>query len=218
MIARGVMNFSKNLDKEVESVPSSIFHQAQSYWDNRFKEIRKMNGKENPFKLHQELGDIMLANVLIVRDNKGLEKAVYAIEDIQKRFQDVKCVDTQDWANPVPSFINQLSCMIELSKVVTKGALMRDEFRGAHYKPEFDLKQPANFDPHEYIDYLEQKNYGEVSKESFPAEHLDYMKRFEENNKKWLKTTIAEHKNGKPEISYEEINTVLVTPRPRKYD
>ena len=218
MIARGVMNFSKNLNKEMESIPSSIFDQARSYWDSRFKEIRKMNGKENPFKLHQELGDIMLANVLIVRDNKGLEKAVYAIEDIQKRFQDVKCVDTQDWANPVPSFINQLSCMIELSKVVTKGALMRDEFRGAHYKPEFDLKQPANFDPHEYIDYLEQKNYGEVSKESFPAEHLDYMKRFEENNKKWLKTTIAKHKNGKPEISYEEINTVLVTPRPRKYD
>jgi succinate dehydrogenase / fumarate reductase flavoprotein subunit len=44
------------------------------------------------------------------------------------------------------------------------------------------------------------------------------MKRFEENNKNWLKSTIAEYKNDKPEISYEPVDTSIVTPRPRKYD
>ena len=83
--------------------------------------------------------------------------------------------------------------MIELSRVITKGALMRDEFRGAHYKPEFDLKQPSKFDPHEYIDYLEKKNYGEVSEDSFPEGHLDYMKRFEANNNNWLKAVDSRH-------------------------
>ena len=95
---------------------------------------------------------------------------------------------------------------------------MRDEFRGAHYKPEFDLKQPSKFDPNEYIDYLEKKNDGEVPENAFPKGHLDYMKRFEANNKNWLKSTIAEYKNDKPEISYEPVDTSIVTPRPRKYD
>jgi domain. len=50
------------------------------------------------------------------------------------------------------------------------------------------------------------------------------MKRFAENNEKWLKTTIAEYKNGTsgseggPEISYEDVDTSLISPRPRKYN
>ena len=108
--------------------------------------------------------------------------------------------------------------MIQLSKIITKGALMRDEFRGAHYKPDFDLKQPKNFDPHEYIDYLERSHYEEVKESDFPPGHLDYMKRYQANNDKWLKTTIAQFKNDEPEITYEDVNTSLMTPRPRKYD
>ncbi len=218
MMARGIMNYVDSLEKSVDDIPSTIFDDARSHWKNRFNDIKNMNGSENPHKLHQELGNIMLANVLIVRDNKSLEKASHAIEDIETRFKDVKCLDTTDWANPSPSFINQLYCMIHLSKIITKGALMRDEFRGSHYKPDFDLNQPKDFDPHEYIDYLEQKQYGEVTEEKFPSGHLDYMKRFQDNNEKWLKTTVAQYKNNQPEITYEEVNTSLVTPRPRKYD
>ena len=177
-----------------------------------------MNGQENPYQLHQDLGEIMLANVLIVRENQSLEKAIHAIDDIEGRFKDVKCTDTTDWSNPSPSFINQLYCMIHLSKIIAKGALKRDEFRGSHYKQDFDLEQPKDFDPHEYIDYLEEKQYGDISEDKFPPGHLDYMKRFEENNVKWLKTTVAQFKDNKPDITYEDVNTSLIAPRPRKYD
>ena len=50
------------------------------------------------------------------------------------------------------------------------------------------------------------------------------MKRFDENNEKWLKTTIAEFKNetsgseGGPEISFEDVDTSLISPLPRKYN
>jgi succinate dehydrogenase / fumarate reductase flavoprotein subunit len=218
MMARGIMNYTDSLQKSVDDIPSTIFDDARNHWKNRFKEIKKMDGSENPYQLHQELGEIMLANVLIVRDNPSLEKATDEINDIETRFKDVKCVDTSDWANPSPSFINQLFCMIHLSKIITKGALLRDEFRGSHYKPEFDLQQPKDFDPHEYIEYLEQKQYGDISEDKFPAGHLDYMKRFEENNIKWLKTTVAQFKDNQPDITYEEVDTSLITPRPRKYD
>ena len=44
------------------------------------------------------------------------------------------------------------------------------------------------------------------------------MERYSENNKKWLKSTIAQYENGNPNISFEEVDTSLLTPRPRKYD
>ena len=48
--------------------------------------------------------------LIVVRPGAG---AMYSqINDIEKRFQDIKCPDTTDWANPAPSFINQLHCMI----------------------------------------------------------------------------------------------------------
>lgn len=34
-------------------------------------------------------------------------------------------------------FVRELGAMIELAKVITAGALARDESRGSHYKPEF---------------------------------------------------------------------------------
>jgi len=44
------------------------------------------------------------------------------------------------------------------------------------------------------------------------------MKRFAENNVKWLKSTIATYQNGGPEITYEDVDKSLIAPRPRKYD
>ena len=143
MMCRGIFTYIDNQDKSVDDIPSTTFGDARNHWESRLNEIKAMKGGENPYQLHRDLGDIMMGNVLIVRENKKLEKTIREIDDIKTRFKDVNCVDSTDWANPTPSFINQLYCMIELSRVITKGALMRDEFRGAHYKPEFDLKQPS---------------------------------------------------------------------------
>ena len=42
--------------------------------------------------------------------------------------------------------------------------------------------------------------------------------RFEENNRKWLKTTIAAlDSSGEPQLNYEDVDTSLIPPRPRLY-
>ena len=55
-----------------------------------------------------------------------------------------------------------------------------------------------------------------------PAERRHQAERwcdtFEEKNRKWLKTTIATFKgHGDPVLSYEEVDTSLIPPRPRLY-
>ncbi|MBC8259216.1 MAG: succinate dehydrogenase flavoprotein subunit [SAR324 cluster bacterium] len=224
MMSPGVVNYVNNVPEAAEDVPENVYTEASKNWQNKYSEIKKMSGNENPYALHRELAEQMISNVLIVRENSKLEATLDKIDEFEARWQNIKCVDTTDWSNPVPSFVNQLWNMIQLSKIIAKGALLRDEFRGSHYKPEFDLNQPGDFKPETYLEFEEQKTAGQLNESAFAPAHLDYMKRFSANNKKWLKTTIATYKAGTsgsaggPEISYEEVDESLIAPRPRKYD
>jgi len=195
-----------------------LFDQAQQQWQEKFTGIKQMKGKENPYKLHAELSETMMSNVLIVRDNARLAATVEKIEEYDERWKDVECVDTSDWTNPVPSFVNQLYNMIQLSKVIAKGALLRDEFRGAHYKPEFEIKQPSDFKPESFLEYTKLKAEGGLKQDSFKPDHLEYMRLYGESNEKWLKSSIATFNGKGPDISYEPVDTSLIQPRPRKYD
>jgi succinate dehydrogenase / fumarate reductase flavoprotein subunit len=218
MMSPGVLNYVKNVPEAADDVPEKLFTEATKQWQEKYAEIKKMSGNENPYALHREMAEEMISNVLIVRENSKLQATLEKIDEFEERWKNVNCVDTTDWSNPVPSFINQLWNMIQLSKIITKGALLRDEFRGSHYKPEFDLNQPSDFRPESYLEYEKQKAAGKVNEEGFASEHLAYMKRFAENNVKWLKSTIATYQNGGPDISYEAVDTSLIAPRPRKYD
>ena len=218
MMSPGVLNYVKNVPEAADDVPEKLFTEATKQWQEKYAEIKKMSGNENPYALHREMAEEMISNVLIVRENSKLQATLEKIDEFEERWKNVNCVDTTDWSNPVPSFINQLWNMIQLSKIITKGALLRDEFRGSHYKPEFDLNQPSDFRPESYLEYEKQKAAGKVNEEGFNPEHLTYMKRFAENNVKWLKSTIATYQNRGPDISYEAVDTSLIAPRPRKYD
>ncbi|MEC9011567.1 MAG: FAD-binding protein, partial [SAR324 cluster bacterium] len=218
MMSPGVLNYVKNVPQAAEDVPETVYTASVKKWQESFTNINSMNGNENPYALHREMAEEMISNVLIVRENEKLKSTLDKINEFESRWKNVKCVDTTDWSNPVPSFINQLWNMIQLSKIITKGALLRDEFRGSHYKPEFDLNQPSDFRPETYLEFEKQKQTGNIQEDAFAPEHLAYMKRFSENNIKWLKTTIATYQNGGPDISYEAVDTSLIAPRPRKYD
>ena len=218
MMGPGIVNYIKNQKESADDLPSSLFDQAQQQWQEKFNNIKKMNGTENPYKLHAELSETMMSNVLIVRDNARLAATVAKIDEYDERWKEVECVDTSDWTNPVPSFVNQLYNMIQLSKVIAKGALLRDEFRGAHYKPEFEINQPSDFKPESFLEYTKLKVEGGLKEDSFKPDHLKYMRLYEESNEKWLKSSIATFNGKGPDISYEAVDTSLIQPRPRKYD
>ncbi len=218
MMGPGIVNYIKNQKESADDLPSSLFDQAQQQWQEKFNNIKQMNGTENPYKLHAELSETMMSNVLIVRDNARLAATVAKIDEYDERWKEVECVDTSDWTNPVPSFVNQLYNMIQLSKVIAKGALLRDEFRGAHYKPEFEINQPSDFKPESFPEYTKLKAEGGLKEDSFKPDHLKYMRLYEESNEKWLKSSIATFNGKGPDINYEAVDTSLIQPRPRKYD
>jgi succinate dehydrogenase / fumarate reductase flavoprotein subunit len=146
--------------------------------EDNYARLRKMNGKENVFVLAKELGEWMTANVTVIRDNAKLQATDSKILELKERWANIGLHDPSVWTNQELSFVKQFRSMLELARVITLGALRRNESRGAHYKPAFPERDDANF----------------------------------------LKTTIARWSSDGPEFSYDEVDTSLIKPRPRKYD
>jgi len=109
------------------------------------KKLLKNEGTENPFKLWRELGDSMTKHATVIRYNKGLKQADEKIVELLDRYKKVNLADRSQWANTSFAFARQLYNMLELSRTVVQGALLRDESRGAHYKPDFPDRNDEKF-------------------------------------------------------------------------
>jgi succinate dehydrogenase / fumarate reductase flavoprotein subunit len=102
-------------------------------------------GTENPFKIWRELGQTMTKHATIVRYNAGLDEADAKLVELLERYKCVNLSDKSQWANTSFAFTRQLYNMLELGRVIVKGARLRDESRGAHYKPEFPDRNDEQF-------------------------------------------------------------------------
>ncbi len=132
-----MVRWAQSQRSTAHELPASLYEGSQSRWEERYRTLAAMDGPENPYSLHEELGQSMLANVTIVRQNSKLQATDAKIAELQERWQRCGVLDRGQWANAPLSFLNQLWNMLALARVITLGALHRDESRGAHYKPEF---------------------------------------------------------------------------------
>ena len=173
------INYLEGLNKSAADMSSQLFDSYVKKEEEKFEDMMKMDGGENAYQLHQELGEWMTDNVTVVRENKRLLKTDEKIQELMERWENISINDTSRWSNQGVMFTRQLKNMLHLARVITLGAYNRDESRGAHYKPEFP----------------------------------------DRNDDEWLKTTIAtyDEKNNAPKLTYEEVDTSLIKPRPRDY-
>ncbi|CAN5150510.1 succinate dehydrogenase flavoprotein subunit [soil metagenome] len=100
-------------------------------------QIIKNEGTENQYKIHEELGKVMTDNVTVVRYNDRLKATDDKILELMDRYKRISINDSNLWATQAVPQARQLKNMLELARVITLGALNRDESRGAHYKPDF---------------------------------------------------------------------------------
>jgi succinate dehydrogenase / fumarate reductase flavoprotein subunit len=109
------------------------------------RRLLSSSGAENPFRIWRELGEIMTKNVTVIRYNKNLMATDEQIQQLQRRYWNINLSDKSQWANTSFAFARQLGNMLQLARVVTLGALARDESRGAHYKPDYPDRNDEKF-------------------------------------------------------------------------
>ncbi|SFA94265.1 succinate dehydrogenase subunit A [Cohnella sp. OV330] len=139
------VEYIKGLKKSADDVSESVFERERSKQANKYESILKMDGNENAYVLHKELGEWMTNNMTVVRFNNRLEQTIGKIKELKQRYQKININDTARWNNAGVAFTRQLWNMLELSEAMTVGALLRNESRGAHYKPEFPDRNDEEF-------------------------------------------------------------------------
>lgn len=203
-VAPGIYNLLQSQAKAAAvDLPASLFQGTCSQYQAAQEEIvRRPAGGENPYVLHQELGDLMTRVATVVRRNDQLSEAIENLSELQERVQRCSLSDTGNWTNQNLIFTNALEEMMPLAKCILQGALQRDECRGAHYKPEFA-----------------HPNLTAPSPEERRREAEQWCDDFEANNQKWLKSTIAtwNQETSQVELTYEDVDTSVIPPRPRLY-
>jgi len=139
------VKYAKNLEKGAESTGSSVFAAEKKRQEEKNQKLITQDGSENPITLWRELGDVMTEHVTVTRINKNLAAAEAKIRTLQERYKKINLSDRTKWSNQTLNFARELENMIILARVITMGALARNESRGAHFKPDFPERDDANW-------------------------------------------------------------------------
>jgi succinate dehydrogenase / fumarate reductase, flavoprotein subunit len=200
MIAGPAMvSYAKNAAPKKGDVPQGLLRSAQKQWAERFESIYKMAGIENPYVIGRDMGELMQRVSTVVKHNGELDQAVQQIRGMKERWKAANVLDTGRTLNQSAAYVNQLWNMLEIAELILVGGKMRDECRGSHYKPEFDLPQPKTRDPRQD-----------------PA----WMEAWSRRNEKWLKFTMARWTPEGPKVTFEPIQSLgnpILKPEPRWY-
>ncbi len=139
------VKYARSQQTSTDGVSSSVF-EAEQRRQEEFNDLLINNpGNENPFQIWRELGAIMTKNCTVIRYNKNLQEADEKLVELLQRFRNVNLSDKSMWANTSFVFTRQLYNMLQLSRVIAQGAYLRNESRGAHYKPDFPDRDDQNF-------------------------------------------------------------------------
>lgn len=140
-------------------------------------DLMKRQGKENVHLLYEELADMLVANATVLRNNKDLALTLNKCKEIEERFQQINLADKGSFANQTYVFANRFRSMIEVAKIIVKGALLRDESRGSHFKEEFPKRNDEKWLKTTVATYSPDKDEPEISYKKVDLSYLQPVER-----------------------------------------
>ncbi|HTW24938.1 MAG TPA: FAD-binding protein [Candidatus Baltobacteraceae bacterium] len=97
---------------------------------------------ENPYKIHEDLQEVMQTLVGIFRTEADLLKALGELEMLKARAATVSVQGSRTY-NPAWHLSRDLQCMLTVSEACTHAALARQESRGAHSRLDYPKTEDA---------------------------------------------------------------------------
>jgi succinate dehydrogenase / fumarate reductase flavoprotein subunit len=126
-------------------VSQNVYDELVKQETDKQSKLLRGDGPENPYKLWQEMGKWMTDNCTVVRHNDRLEKTIARCQEWKDRYRRISLSDTGMWTNQNLSFARALGDMIILADAILKGAILRNESRGAHFKPQYPERLDEQF-------------------------------------------------------------------------
>jgi len=110
---------------------------------------------ESPAEIREVMGETMDRLVGVFRKEVDLKAALTMIRELKERFKNVYIGHSDKRFNYSLIRILELENMLELAEVITMGALMRRESRGAHWRLDYPERDDENFLKHSLFTKVE---------------------------------------------------------------
>ncbi|HEV2386756.1 MAG TPA: succinate dehydrogenase flavoprotein subunit [Candidatus Acidoferrales bacterium] len=131
------VRYAEGLAQGAAATAPNVFERERTRQEEIYSGLRSQQGEENPITLWKEMGEWMTEHVTVIRYNKDLERTDAKLAELQERYRRINLADTSRWGNQSLHFTRELGNMLALARLITQAAILRDESRGAHYKPDF---------------------------------------------------------------------------------
>ena len=165
---------------------------------------RRAGGGENPYLIHQELGDVMTKAATVVRHNDQLRDAYRKSRRAGRAGRALLALRHGQLDQPERRLHQGPARHVPAGQGDPQGALARDECRGAHFKPEFAMPGIEADDPAEH---RRQAESGATRS----------RKRTASGSRRRSPRSTHGRRSRPSSSSYEEVDTSLIPPRPRLY-
>lgn len=107
--------------------------------------LMNSTGKETSGPIRAELQESMMENVSVFRQKESLNTALAKIMQLKKRYQNLSIQDKGNCFNRDLLDAIELGHLLDLAEVITRGALNREESRGAHSREDFPERDDKTF-------------------------------------------------------------------------
>ena len=143
--ADSAVEYTKNFKK-------SINDSTQIKQDKDFiSKVKSFSNEIDFYKIREELGDMFYTKVGISRDKKDLQESLVRVKELLTKVPLMGISDESKVYNTNLIEFLEFKNMLELSRLVLKGAIARSESRGAHFRVDFP-NEDKKFNMHIVVD------------------------------------------------------------------
>jgi succinate dehydrogenase / fumarate reductase flavoprotein subunit len=171
---RSGIRASEYIQKSAPPPPSVQFFDRERQRLNRLKGRRS---GEKIWTIKTELGNLMGSHVGVFRFKGKLEEAGQIIRQLKSRYQDIAIQDKGNIFNTELIAALELGSILDLAEVIVKGALGREESRGAHFRRDFPKRNDQEWLKHTLAYYHEETpriEYAPVTLTKYPPKERTY--------------------------------------------
>jgi succinate dehydrogenase / fumarate reductase flavoprotein subunit len=154
--------------------------EAAERWALAFMDASQ--GEENPFKVQQDLQELMQDNVGIVRTEQEMRQALEGLAKLWDRAKRVRVPGNREY-NPGWHTALDLYNLLTVSEAITLAALERQESRGGQFREDFPNKDDARFQPVNTVTRMGPDGRMQVVLETRPPIPADLQQIIEEQKK-----------------------------------
>jgi len=148
--------FGRRAGMKIKAFVKSVAHPKLSAKPNKedadtIKILMQSSGKETSGAIRAELQESMMENVSVFRQKNSLNAALDKIKQLKARYKKLSVQDQGNCFNRDLLDAIELGHLLDLSEVITRGALHRQESRGAHSREDFPERDDKKFLAHTLV-------------------------------------------------------------------